>query len=286
MKKLLLLPILCGSYLNANAQVYNAGTMFSGYVDIAPDTLMNYTVAPYTHELYSLNIFGDAINDLDFIAHGAVSSGGSAAYISVTSINTNLSIRQGRLDSVFVPATSTWNVTSIAKPLNIGEAIDPAGAVWNNTTLYLTDHSGSGGGNKNVNDFVGGDKYLGLRYVNGTAIAYGWVRVQCPTQDACYVKDYSFTPETVGINESAVKETVIFPNPVSDHFFISNLDPNTFSRSSLKIRDIYGKEIGFSCDPGTNTKITFDKDIAEGYYILQYNSGNDIFSQKIVKVSR
>jgi hypothetical protein len=268
-----------------NAQ-YNAGTIFSGYVDITPDTLMNYTVTPYTHELYGLNIFGDAGNDVEFTAHGAVSSGGSSAYISITALNPDVSIRMGRLDSVYVPANSNWNVTNVARPLNGGEAIDAPGAVWNNTILYLTDHSGAGGGNKNVNDFIGGDKYIGLRYQNSGNLAYGWIRVQCPAEDACYVKDYSFTPATVGIFEKMNKSAMVYPNPAGNIFYIKNIDRTLIDPARINIRDIYGKNVSFTCDLNDNPKITLDDSTPCGCYFLEYYSGDQPVTVKIMKATR
>src|SRR6476620_2188715 len=96
----------------------------------------------------------------------------------------------GRLDSVYAPGSSSWVVTKIAKPLSAGDQVNAGAAMWDNSMLYLTDHSGHNGGNKNVNDWVAGDKYLALKYQSGATITYGWLRVQCPSEDSCYVKDF------------------------------------------------------------------------------------------------
>lgn len=37
-------------------------------------------------------------------------------------------------------------------PFSMYVDINPAGVIWDNTMLYLTDHSGHGGGNKMVSD--------------------------------------------------------------------------------------------------------------------------------------
>lgn len=192
MKKFLL-PILFASYLNANSQVYTAGTMFSVYYDINPDTLLNYTVYPYTNKSFGFNLFGSASDDLEITAEGATSPGGTSAYFSIRSLNQNVYIRFGRLDSVYIPAYNFWDVTKIARPLNAGDQINTPAAIWDTTLLYLTDHSGYGGGNKNVNDWIGDDKYVGLKYQNGNTVTYGWIRVQCVSKDSCYIKDYSYS---------------------------------------------------------------------------------------------
>jgi hypothetical protein len=202
MKKLLL-PILLGSYFNVNSQVYNAGTNFSMYQDIIPDTLLNYSF-PYSNETYGIKLFGNSSNDIELTAHGAASSGGSDAYIRVTSLNPNVYILFGRLDSVqFMSPPYNWDVTKVAKPLNQNDPINTVGAIWNDSILYLTDHSGHSGGNKNVNDWIGGNKYLGIKYQNGSIIKYGWIRLQCTTEDSCYVKDFSYSTTQYTVSVSA-----------------------------------------------------------------------------------
>lgn len=287
MKKTLLISIFLLSFIQVNSQSYTAGTVFAWYYDVNPDTLLNYTVAPYTHEVYPLNLFEDINNDIELVAHGAVSSGGSAAYVSIASMNPNVYIRQTRLDSVFVPATSNWYVTKVADPLVYGEEIGEAGAVWDNTTLYLTDHSGSGGGNKDVNDFIGGEKYIGLKYQNGSSIAYAWIRVECTTKDSCYIKEFSASPPLVGVAERNHSNAIIFPNPVTETFYFKNLDVNAFDISKLGITDLYGKKVKFSCDmKDKDLKIDLDPAVSEGCYIVQYYSNEASFSRKLVKISK
>jgi hypothetical protein len=286
MKKLLLIPIILFS-LNLKSQTYTAGTVFAWYYNIEPDSLLNYTVAPYTHEVYPLNMFGDINNDIELIAHGAVSSGGSGAYISVTSLDPNVSIRMERLDSVFVPATSTWYVTNVAKPLIYGQEIDEATAMWNNTTLYLTDHSGSGGGIKDVNDFIGGEKYIGLKYQNGGVVAYGWVRVECITKDSCYVKELSASPSLVGITEIVKGDAAIYPNPVSDHFYLNDINVNTFDISLLRLCDIYGKDVEFRIEKQIDkVMIEVAPDLPNGCYLVDYRSADKPVTIKLIRIAK
>lgn len=286
MKKLLLIPVLAGACLGVKGQTYNAGTMFMMYTDINPDTLINYTIVPYSNETYQINVFGDPAADIEIKANGAVSSGGTAAYLNVRPLNPDVLIRFGRLDSVYVPAYSLWNVTKVAKPLNAGDPINPPGAMWD-TLLYLTDHSGYGGGNKNVNDWVGGDKYIGLKYQNVSGTAYGWVRVHFPAQDSCYVKDYSATPSTVGISELQKAEALIYPNPVNTSFYLKNNGTGTFDAAKLKLRDMYGKEVKFNAETmNSDVKISMDESLPDGCYMLEYITKDQVLSKKLVKVSR
>jgi hypothetical protein len=273
MKNFLLTLFCLSFYFNVTSQVYIAGFMFPDYNDVDPDTLLNYVVAPYTNETYSANVFGISDDDIEITAHGAVSSGGSDAYIKITSINPNIYISQGRLDSVFVAGNSTWNITKIARVIGTGETINALDAVWDNTELYLTDHSGHNGGNKNVNDWIGGEKFIGLRYMAGNDLAYGWIRVECPHEDSCYVKDYSFSPVVSGIKEVKKKELSVYPNPTNNIFYLNNISPVSFSISKLKILDMYGREIKFDYEINANNiKIETDPVLPAGCYFLEYLS--------------
>jgi hypothetical protein len=285
MKKFLLIPVLLSACLNLYSQDFLTGFTFQDYSDIIPDTLLNYTVAPYTNETYGIKLFGDETNTLEFTARGAVSSGGSAAFINVTILNPKVYVRLERLDSVYVPATTSWNITKVAEPLGTGVVINTLDAIWDSTTLFLTDHSGSGGGNKDVNDWKGGEKYLGLKFKDENSVAYGWIRVECPNVDSCYLKDYSFTQKIIGINEINLPQTMIYPNPVIHSFCIKNINVNTFDLSNLKLKDIYAREIQFSCEMKANEiNIVPDPNLADGCYILEYLSKDCTFSKKLVKI--
>jgi hypothetical protein len=283
MKKTLLL-ILTGIYFNVHSQLYNAGTLFEVYYDVNPDTLLNYNVTPYTNETFGLNLFGEPSDDIQFTARGAVSSSGSSAYISVTSFNPNLYLLFGRWDSVFVVGTSTWDVTKIAKPLLVTEPIDAPDAIWETGTLYLTDHSGHSGGNKTVNDFVGLEKFIGIKYENNGSFSYGWIRVKCPGEDSCFVKDLSYSQISIGIDEKGEGSVQVFPNPSKGNFYINNTDITSFDAAKLSLTNMYGQKINFSYEfKGLDIKIITEDNLAQGCYFLKYNSDSRNFSKKLIK---
>jgi hypothetical protein len=266
------------------SQVYTAGTFLANYMNINPDVMINYVVVPYTNDTYSVSIFNNPSYDLEFTAHGAVSSSGSAAYIKVTSLDPNVSISFGRWDSVFVPGGPGWNVTKVAKPLNPGEQINASGTVWDNTTLYFTDHSGAGGGNKNVNDWIGGDKYLGVKYQNGNMTAYGWIKLQCSTKDTCLIKEYSSSQITTGLREGRKDYPRIYPNPISNAIYI---ELNEADVSDIMMSDLLGREVKMNVEvKDKKMKIGFDPDLPSGCYFLRYKTGSVSHVKKLVKEAR
>jgi hypothetical protein len=284
MKKLLLFAFLLGSFKVLKSQ--SAGTPLSGYTDINPDTLLNYVATPFTNETYSVNMVGDATMDVGFTARGAVSSGGSSAYINITSLNPNVYIAFGRWDSVFVPGSSSWNVTKVAKPLSMGDQLTAGNISWDNSVLYLTDHSGSGGGNKNVNDWIGGDKYIGVKYMNGSAATYGWIRVSCISEDSCYVKDFSAGSVASGIRGNQGNIFYIYPNPVITTLYVYPASGSLNDKIDLRLYDLLGKNIDVPYNVKNNhIEISFEN-MVQGYYLLQYTIGDTTHSQRIIKSNK
>jgi hypothetical protein len=279
--KYFLLPFFIAFFLKFNGQVYTAGSFLTSYTDINPDVTIKYVVTPYTNVTYSVNMFGGSQYDLEFTAHGSVSSSGSSAYIKVTSLDSNVFIGFGRWDSVYVPGGPNWNVTKIAKPLLFGEQINAPGIIWDNTVLYFTDHSGSGGGNKNVNDWIGNDKYLGLKFQNGNMTAYGWIRVQCISEDTCMIKEFSASQITTAIKEYQKDNSKIYPNPVSNVIYI---DISESEISDLKLSDALGREMKLNAEfRDRKIRIDLDKNLPEGCYFLQYKTDGISHVRKLVK---
>lgn len=282
MKKIFLLLPLTFS-LNSFSQTYNAGTVFTVYQDINPDTLLNYAFLPVSSEKYGVDLFDDSLPDIEFKAYGAAASGGTAAFINVTVLNTNVFLRFGRWDSVYITSSSYWQVTKVAKPLNAGDPINPNNAVWDNTMLYLTDHSGQPGGVKDVNDWIGGDKYLGVKYDNGSTVDYGWVRVQCITKDTCFVKDLSHSPSGLGVQDVNQPDLHIYPNPSGSAFLI---DVNGLDPSKIQLENTYGQAVGFTCErKGTHLQIAPAAGLPNGCYLLRYSVNDRAFSKMLIRIS-
>jgi hypothetical protein len=279
MKRILLIALAYSLFFNANGQFYNAGTPFQYYFDINPDTLLHYTLFPYTHQLYDLGIFSPSAG-VRFVADGAVSSGGTSAYISVRALDANIYLSVGRLDSVFDSTSTSWLVTTVAKPLNAGEPINAAGTVWDNSLLYISDHSASFGWAKNINDWIGSDKYLGLKYDDGSTVYYGWIRLQCVSEDSCYVKEYSYSSSVAGIAETETGNVLIFPNPVTSKFTV--YFNGNFSVEAMEVYDMTGKCILKRSPINAKEEIDISAEPA-GIYFLQARAKNAALSLKIIK---
>jgi hypothetical protein len=282
MKKLLFFFAIIFSTFS-KGQTINAGSMLQQYTDINPDILVTYTIVPYTNNSYSFNICGDAANDIVFQGIGSTSPGGTSAYIRIMSLNANMSVRFGRWDSVYIPAYSYWDVSKVAKPLNNGEPVNPINAMWDDSVLYLTDHSGWGNGNMNVNDWIGGDKFLGIKFQNGANTEYGWIRVQCPSKDSCYVKDYSMTQTITFLSENKMNRVAAFPNPCATEFFIqkSGLD---LQPATILITDLFGTAVRFTATDGSDgIRISFAENVPDGCYLLSYKSNDRFLYNTILK---
>lgn len=280
--RLLLHFIFSAFCLNTIGQVYNAGTQFSNYYDIAPDSLLHYTVYPYTNQSFGLKLFGAASNNIQFYANGAASPGGTSANISVKSLDQNISLRFGRWDSTYIPAYTYWDVSRVAQPLNMNDPINGTGAIWDTSLLDLSNHKSWGGGTKNDNDWVGADKYIGLKYQYLTILQYGWIRVQCPSADSCYVKDYSYTsPVQTNVKELTSQKLTIFPNPANTVFYIQAENTGNLK---IEILDLLGNKINFipEAHPG-QVKIQLDANLPNGYYLVQCSIGNDFAVGRLVK---
>jgi hypothetical protein len=250
---------------------YVAGDHFNNYNDVFPDTLLKYTDYPFTNQTYSMDIFGSGKYDLEFTARGAVSSGGNDSYIRVRSLRSNVFILLGRLDSVYAPGTQHWVVTKVAKPLAAGDTINLARAVWDSGTLYLTDHTGHDGGNKNVNDFVGGDKYIGLKevvgdYNNGTTDVFGWVLIHCLKEDSCYVKESSGMRLINGITKLSGPSLNFYPNPCTEKLVI----PDGETLSAIRLSDLCGRHISVSCARRGNELVIDTSPLLPGIYMADY----------------
>lgn len=282
MKKSILSFILFMIFINMNSQTYTAGTAYSQYHDINPDQQMHYVYFPLTHQIYDLNVFGDTTKEIEFVADGSSSPGGSSAYINIKSLDPHVFILMGRLDSVYDSTSTSWLVTNVAKPLHMGEVINSPSANWVSGMLYLTDNSASFGWSKHVNDFVAsGDIYIGLKYQSGSTTTYGWLRVAFPAADSAFVKDFAF-PGAVGIEENAIEKMKVYPNPVTH---VINIENGNRDIQRIELMNLTGDLLDLKYDTYSSIiQLNLNDDIPPGCYFLKCYSEKNIMVKQIIKV--
>lgn len=262
------------------AQVYKAGDMFSGYVDIVPDTLINGAYS--ANEIFYFDINNDQVNDYLIKAFSFNSLGGGTNYISIEPISSNSFIRYGRNDSIYHNYYHYWMYSEMALPLLFGDSINSITANWQSKVLYLTNTSGSAGTYLHPSDWIGiNDLYIGLRYQIATDTIYGWIRVNCPSSNKCYIKDYSSSGFVNGLNEIMIKEknVIIYPNPVSSTINIYN-KKSTFVNADIEIVNSLGQNV-LRQPYSENIDVSW---LHQGLYILKvYTEKSGMYYSKFLK---
>ncbi|MBK7669095.1 MAG: T9SS type A sorting domain-containing protein [Sphingobacteriaceae bacterium] len=290
MKKIIFIFILL-PFLG-KAQVYQAGTVFSYYYDVTPDSVINYRPPSslYSLERFYFDANSDMINDFEMRAYSSNAGAMGSDFIEIKSLSGSSYIRFGRLDSVYHSyQTQFWWVTKVAEPLNSGDTLNNTNAVWDTVSMSLTDDSYNFGADKNVYDWLGpNDKYIGLKYQNSIDTIYGWIRVNCPNLGAynyeCKLRDFSFQSTSIGIREYTWYERLkIYPTPTSDkvEFVLSN------SSSDLEIR-LYNSlgQIVLEDKRASSNKFTLDvSNYANGLYYVEVESKEGISRAKFVKIN-
>jgi hypothetical protein len=270
------------AYLHSQVnQVYNAGYVLTNYVDIEPDTLINYICTNQrSNESYYIDINGDLENDFSINASCVVSMASIEGQIRIYPLNPNAYARFGRYDSVYVEYGSYWWVSKVALPLQYADTINPATSVWYNGHLTLTESSHKFGTFKSVTDWVSpDDKYIAIKYQDSTDTIYGWIRVNIPIVDDCLIKDYSFSSFFTDIQETGSDKFNIYPNPAARKLFIER---TSSEEMELRLFDIAGKQV--MATTISKSKITeIDvSGIRRGTYILKLTENDNSFNKKIV----
>ena len=279
MKKILFIFFILPTLINA--QIYKAGTQFSNYIDIIPDTLINYS-CPYSPlESYNIDVNADSQNDFEISAKCIDALGGGGKRINITPLNAHSYTRFGRYDSIYDNYVLYWRVTKVAKPLYSGDTINSATAKWDSLGLSLTNNSWGLGGSINIYDWVStNDLYIGIKYQDVSSVIYGWLRVNLPGNNKCFLKDYSFSVCSlcVGIREYNLRNIKIYPNPSSTSLHIES--DQFFENSEIEIINSLGQLI---------LKLPYANsiDVAQlstGFYSLKIVSQNkETYNYKFIK---
>jgi len=275
-----LISISC--YLHSqDFQVYNAGYALTNYVDIEPDTLVNYIIVyEGSNETYDIDVNGDLENDFRIEASYMHTLALSYKRIGIVSLNPNSYARIGRYDSVFVAYDSSWWVTKIAMPLQYADTINSGTSVWYRGYLTLTESSYKFGTFKVVTDWVSpDDEYIAIKYHDSTDTIYGWIRVNIPIRSDCLIKDYSFSSFYTAIEETESDKFNIYPIPAAHKIFIGRTESEEME---VSLFDIAGRQVmGTTISKSKITEIDVSG-IHKGNYILKLIINNNSFNKKIV----
>lgn len=282
MKKLKFIALSFLFILGSKAQIYQAGTIYPNYFDVNPDSTLDRNNYSYKKEIYNLNMFGGAGDEIKLEAFSGGGLGGGNYYIKINALKSDIYFSFGRWDSVYNSWSSYWYVSKIAKPLSAGDSINSFLAKWDSTTQYITQNSGSAGTYENVLDWVNkGDLYVGVKYSDGVSTEYGWIRLNCPSTNSCVVKDFSSTKNFASINELKDEIKAIYPNPFSSEIHLSGT-----KYKKNQVLDCLGREMKFLLETSSNeTKINFNNEMPSGIYYLNVLTGDGSFSKALVHTS-
>lgn len=264
--------------LSSFGQVYLAGQNLSRYVDIIPDTLINYScVTHYSTESYQIDLNGDLQNDFEITAVCSVSPGYSSQFISVSSLNIESYISAGRIDSSYNTYGAYWMTAPMAQPLQYNDSINSINSKWG-TALYLSKSYSTTGSSLSAYDWYSPtDQYIGVKFQNAADTIYGWIRVNCYA--GCNLKDFSAGSGIIGIETLELQDPVIYPNPCADKIYFEGKDQ---TKTELNLYDLYGKQVA---EPIINKGELSEMNVSalsNGIYILKVRSKNYIKNKKII----
>lgn len=168
--------------------------------------------------------------------------------------------------------------------INVNFAFQTAGVVsyiWNNQT----------------------DKYVGVRFMDGTDNYYGWVRLDVNTNGTVpniVIKDYAYeqtpgdkiaagdtgTGLPTGIHQlAAAQQLAVFPNPSNGNVIIRLKEPLK-GNVTVSLKDAIGREV-FVSEMNANAlqkELPFDfTHFAPGTYFIQLTSETKSFTEKLIK---
>jgi hypothetical protein len=256
-----------------------AGNTLSYYSDINPDTLINYVSNyPYnSSESYFIDMNGDLVNDLKIYAYWGATMVMASMGITITALNSSSMILFGRREAVYNTYMQYWMVDSVAKPLILGDTINTDSAVWS-SKLFLTGSYSMTGSGISVTDFVGSsDLYVGIKFTASDTV-FGWIRVNCPSSNKCYLKDFSASSELTTIKKSVANDFFIFPNPASNKIQIAS---STQKIKEIGITDLNGIKI--KSFPFMKIEKEIDvSDLEAGIYFLSIFTDNGLLTKKII----
>ena len=250
------------------------------YQDILPDDILTGT-----GNYYYLDLNGDLNDDLSLLT-GVWSSNGtfvSGPYVGLNYNRYNQAAfaNPNANNEIIIDGMGSFSALNLNDPINASAnfynlpsstflALGAQNLLVAQSISYSdTNYQGNWPG---VND-----KFLGLKFIIGTNIHYGWLRMDLsPDCDTLIIKDFAYnsTPNqgllagqtTLDISESEIDEFTVF---ISQNNLVINRKKD--SRQNLEIYTIDGKLI-FEKEIMTKTETISIPGISNGIYLIKIGS--------------
>ncbi|HKR03862.1 MAG TPA: T9SS type A sorting domain-containing protein [Bacteroidia bacterium] len=266
------------------AQFIIAGQTGSGifYHDFIPDIELNATPSSLpgdTSTSIHLDLNQDSVDDFVVFASGGA---GVSHSIWTTRIfpDSNNQVSYSHSVTVYNPCCSSFTSVAVAKVFALGDTIIGDASFTNNGYRALNYlYSMVGYGSFSINDWVqAGESYIGIRLINMIDTTYGWIRVETPTAQHIYIKDYAIGNLSVGFQENILYDQINFSNPVKEKLQII-LNKN-YKNLNVQLNNLLGKKTFEKEYENSNTSIEINvASFNKGIYLLKlsYEGESHIF---------
>ncbi|HWY38086.1 MAG TPA: T9SS type A sorting domain-containing protein [Bacteroidia bacterium] len=267
--KIITCGVACFLCITVKAQYIIAGAHGTIYSNIMPaDTV--FTGPQGMDDFYYIDINQDGANDIKIGTSFPVSPAYFVQETYVASLNSNTNFQKDPANSMNL------------NPYSYGDSVNNNLVFTNSGYLSYYYHSSPPtGGGTTVNDpgWVGqGDKFIGVKYTNGTSISLGWVKVNVDGNTKCIVKEFSLGLPYVDIRSMNSPSVFmgIYPNPAKE---LLNIEC-TMQNSELKITNALGSIIRQEKING-QTQIDIS-DLQEGIYFVSIKTTERTVTKKII----
>lgn len=251
----LIILLIAINALRMNAQYLLAGNQLGFYHDFTPDTTMSILWANY-NGTFAFDLESDNINDVQIELHSHGGTTSSGKYCKIVSLNPKFKFYLRRIDASGYKVLRYYSASDTIK-----FDVDTLSGGY-----LFADGWSTGFPSWSFNDWVNlGDKYLGIMYVNGTNIEYGWMRLNVNSLSVT-LKDFDINSSIAGIYSNEKSKVKIYPNPALNTISISNYDGSLFNEA-YSINNSLGQIIKVGEIKSTVEQIDLS-DIKAGFYYL------------------
>lgn len=267
--------------LKAYSAAAGAMTAFAGvatgqivHTDIIPDTILT------GGGTYDLNMDNAGPAEFTFVQYNVLDSlGNPLGFFSSVAVNAGTDAILGSVFSSSYPFPFA---------LNNGDSIAASGGTdWRDGTLnYGNQYLGVVYGSYNFCNFLGQDKYMGVRFQANSQTHYGWVRVYVsPGADTMIIREYAYqTLPGVGLTAGQLvgietQETT----PVRVYAFNNVLHINRESNGEEATVTVYSSmgQVVYTEQTAENNYSHSLDELAAGIYTVNVTSSTGTTSRKI-----